>query len=258
MAGVDEETGGNPLWNGTGMSSKELSSASRASRASRTSRVSRSTEANRDNVAITHEGEKWAFVHRIIEEQEMLSRAATGRNLDRSQTVVASRFPFAKAELHSIAVFCEQTNCPLPKEVNSCLRREGANAALASALLVVSIVCSVGMVAVLLIWLGSAKIGVLPTLRNEALFWYILGRVNSLLILGCVFWSALIVLLVGWTATAALGVTCLIIGFGTIEVILCIAGPLTWSPLLGAVIAYTAFAGVWGVIISFLYFGSVL
>ena len=86
-------------------------------------------------------GEKWAFVHRMIEEE------------DGPKNIMQS-------ELHSIALFCQHTDCPLPKEVSSCLLRESSTARLATMIICAGLVLSIYIILGLFLWLGLMGLGV--------------------------------------------------------------------------------------------------
>lgn len=129
--------------------------------------------------ALTHDAEKWAFVHRIIEEQvaqaEVGSSSATNNATNNLESALQ-----ATAERHSIAVYCEQTGCPRPKEVSRCLLQEGQVARMVAWIML----ASVGLTSVIVInyfWLMA-----LENLNHhynpatyEALTWFSRGMVFS-------------------------------------------------------------------------------
>jgi len=86
-------------------------------------------------------GEKWAFVHRMIEEQD-----------NGSQNIMQS-------ELHSIAVFCQHTNCPIPKQVSSFLLRESSSARLGNICVLVGFFVSVYSLLCLILWISLMSFG---------------------------------------------------------------------------------------------------
>ena len=248
---MDEESAGNPIWNGPKISEINLGAIGR--RGSRGSRASgglgpdraTSRQPQQGPEIFSHDGEKGAFAYRIIEEKEALVKSESKRDSGHASsgsTRTSSKATFDRAELHSIAVFCEQTSCPLPKEVSSCLRKEAKNAALVSALLIGSILCGLVLAGPTFYWLGSVRLGLSTVLRGDRdteLAWFALGQITTCIVITVVLWSSLLILLTGWTLKAAVGIFGLVTGFGILDFSVWIIGTDLLAPVGRGIIAFT-------------------
>lgn len=162
--------------------------------------------------SVVMDGQKWAFVHRMVEEVKDAAGAST-RQLGASDRQVAQ--PLSKSELHSIAVFCEQSKCPLPKVVSGCLLEEGTQATLAGALLLFAVHVTMLLGGVLFAILGLESLGVISDEEFGPLAWFVRGYSMSL---GLVGWIALVMLFFAL--------------FGRSKIALC--GSLMWSTFCAA------------------------
>lgn len=148
---------------------------------------------------------KWAFVHRMLAEHDESSVRPRVNSSVSHIGDVASRL-LGKAELHSIAIFCEQARCPMPKEVTNYLRVEGTNAQLASSLLTVSVGTGVISAGVAIAALGIVNFHYHANAKDNQhlVFWdaFVEGFILPLTIIAFVFFSLLIRVLLGWTGRA--------------------------------------------------------
>ena len=81
----------------------------------------------------------------------------------------------SQSELHSIAVFCQRTGCPLPKEVSSCLLRESTSAKLGSVIFCFAFVVSLYTIFGFGFWLGLMSLGVVDDVVLIPVAWLMRG-----------------------------------------------------------------------------------
>ena len=130
-------------------------------------------------------GEQWAFVHRMIEEDDDGLGA------------------FSQSELHSIAVFCQHTDCPIPKTVSSCLLRESSTARLAAVCCVFAILTSIYMNIGFVLWVLLMGLGTTDDSLLFPIAWFTKGLVFEICLVGFLTLSSLAGALNGFSCKSA-------------------------------------------------------
>lgn len=211
------------------------------------------------SAASANDGEKWALVHRLIEEQQDgafgQSRKGSSRGGFVSADGTALR-PLTISELHSIAVFCEQTKCPLPKEVSGCLIQEGTNAALASALLTIAVNISIVVGGFLILLLGCTAFVSVSADTFTSLAWFVRGHVFACALIGIVFWAMLLVALVGLKCSTILGILMMVTSISAFYFVVLLMGYVSLNYIARGCLAFTVFglglSGISLIVYSFL------
>ena len=99
--------------------------------------------------------------------------------------------PFTQSELHSIAVYCQHTACPIPKAVSNCLLQESSTARLASVCLAAALIFSDFMIFGFGFWFLFESLGTADDSLLLTIAWFIKGMVFELFVVGFITVSSL-------------------------------------------------------------------
>lgn len=150
------------------------------------------------------DSQQWAFVHRLIEaeehKQEQQEREVPGGTM----AIVAMPFRgLSPSELHSMAAYCQQSGCPLPKDLRVAMFQEVTNATLVG--VIVACACCVSGILLGMIYfvVGLDNFGVVSVSDFAALGWLVRGWILGLVTIGLVTTCSLIFAVLGpsWAST---------------------------------------------------------
>lgn len=161
-----------------------------------------------------------------------------------------------KSELRSIAVYCEHTNCKMPKEVSSHLQNDGTNAAMATAFLSIAAVTSVGLGVMMCFFLGLDNFDLLRFINFNSLSWFVRGHLFACAVIGILFWSMLLGALQGLSLVTAGGIVGVTLVVGSLYFSVFLMSDVLVDNVVGGSVAFAivgfALCLLFGLVLAFL------